>query len=397
MKKIIIFSTNYFPYVGGAEVAIKEITDRLPEYDFHMIAPRMSRKNKRRERVGNVEVYRVGLGTVFDKWILPFWGAYKARKLHRAHPYDIAWSMMASQGSIAAALFKKKNPQVPLVLTLQEGDEEEHLKRYVLGSTFLYKIFIKPWHMLVFKRADMATAISNYLVERAIQNGIPRDRTVLIPNGVDVERFEPVGRGHSSRSPEGGKRSVLEERALLRERLNIQEGDRVIITTSRLVKKNAVGDIIGAMKYVPANVKLFIAGVGPEEEALKARAYKYRDRVEFLGLVAQEDIPAILRVADVFVRPSLSEGMGNSFIEAMAAGIPVVATPVGGIPDFLIHDQTGLFCKVKDSKSIADQVMRLLGDQNLREQITTTAKKMVAERYDWDMVAKQMKEKIFDK
>ena len=99
--------------------------------------------------------------------------------------------------------------------------------------------------------------------------------------------------------------------------------------------------------------------------------------------------------ADIFIRPSLSEGFGNSFIEAMAAGLPVIATPVGGIVDFLESGSTGLFCEVHNPQSIAKQVEWLIADELLRKRIILNANSMVRERYQWDLIAKEMKNKVF--
>jgi glycosyltransferase involved in cell wall biosynthesis len=96
--------------------------------------------------------------------------------------------------------------------------------------------------------------------------------------------------------------------------------------------------------------------------------------------------------------------MGNSFIEAMAAGLPVIATPVGGIVDFMkdpsnISGQaaTGLFCNVNNPKSIADKVMKYINNQEFTFQIVKNARKMVEEKYDWDLIAGEMKRQVFDK
>ncbi len=380
MKRILIFSTNYFPNIGGAEVAVKEITDRLPDMEFDMVVPRISKKNPKHEKIGNVNIYRIGFGNTFDKFIFPKLAVPKAFLLQKKHKYNATWSIMASQASIASSFFKMRYKNIPLILTLQEGDEEEHLKRYVFGNKFLYKHIIKPWHLLVFKYADYVTVISNYLKDRAVRNGVAIEKINIIPNGVDVKQFSPTG-----------------EDMQLKQELDIKENEKIIITTSRLVKKNAIGDLIDAMRYLPDNTKLLILGTGYEEEKLKAKAYKFHGRVQFLGDIDHRILPTYLHISDVFVRPSLSEGMGNSFIEAMATGIPVVATPVGGIPDFLINEKTGLFCEVNNSKSIAVQINRLLSEAQLRRTIISNAQKMAEERYDWDIIAKNMKERIFDK
>lgn len=112
--------------------------------------------------------------------------------------------------------------------------------------------------------------------------------------------------------------------------------------------------------------------------------------------IEPQEVPKYLAVSDIFVRPSLSEGLGNSFLEAMAAGLPVVATPVGGIPDFLRDGETGLFCEVKNPKSIAEKVKILLVNKVLREKIIKNAQEMVLRDYDWDLIAGKMRN-IFEK
>ena len=107
MKKILIFSTAYFPFVGGAEVAVKEITNRLSEIDFDLITARIGKLPKE-ESVGNVHIYRVGFGIKFDKFLLPVLGYMKAVQLQKLKNYDVVWSVLASQASVASAFFKKR-------------------------------------------------------------------------------------------------------------------------------------------------------------------------------------------------------------------------------------------------------------------------------------------------
>jgi glycosyltransferase involved in cell wall biosynthesis len=140
-------------------------------------------------------------------------------------------------------------------------------------------------------------------------------------------------------------------------------------------------------------------GTGYEEASLKKQAQDLgvMSRVHFLGYVSHKEMPKYLKISDVFVRPSLSEGFGNSFIEAMAAGIPVIATPVGGIVDFLVNKETGLLCDVHDPKDIARKVEMYMRDVLLRNEIVENAMHMVLDRYDWSVVVEQMREGVFDK
>ncbi|MSR71099.1 MAG: glycosyltransferase family 1 protein [Candidatus Taylorbacteria bacterium] len=367
MKKILIFSLAYYPrFVGGAEVAIKEITDRLgSDFRFDMVTLRLDRRDLAYEKIGNVDVYRVGFGTT--NYLNKIWyilGAYvKASSLHKKTKYDMSWAMMSYMGF--PALFLKWIKRVPFVLTLQEGDSIEHIikrKRIKIVSG-LYK--------KVFKEASIVQVISNYLGDFARSMGY-EGKIEMIPNGVDISRFKSQPR--------------------------IQGNKIILITTSRLVEKNAVDDIINSLKYLPENVELMIAGIGLLEDRLKAqvRDEKLEERVKFLDYVSQENLPKCLQGADIFIRPSLSEGMGISFIEAMAAGIPVIATPVGGIVDFINDGETGLFCEVKNPKSIALKVEKLMKDKESRDYIVGNALKLVTERYDWNLITQDIKHRVFD-
>ena len=117
--------------------------------------------------------------------------------------------------------------------------------------------------------------------------------------------------------------------------------------------------------------------------------------VKVLGYMDYSDIPKYLAVSDIFIRPSRSEGFGNSFIEAMAARIPVIATPVGGIADFLDDRETGMFCAPNSPKSIANTVMALIQDKPLSNRIVEKAFNRVKDKYTWDCIALEMK-RVFD-
>jgi glycosyltransferase involved in cell wall biosynthesis len=114
----------------------------------------------------------------------------------------------------------------------------------------------------------------------------------------------------------------------------------------------------------------------------------------FAGHRGHDEVPGILQSSDIFVRPSLSEGLGNSFLEAMAAGLPVIGTPVGGIPDFLTDGETGVFCKVRDPESIATTVRRIREEPGLKEKLVANGTSMVRERYGWDGIARRIGEML---
>lgn len=375
--KILILSLAYAPFIGGAEIAVQEITWQLGmggEFEFDLITPRFDKKLKKHEKIVNVNVYRIGIGNkILDKYFFTFFGFFKGLSLYRKNRYQIVWPIMAAYSSFAV-LFKIFT-KAKVVLTLQEGDPVEYimnLKRF--------KLFW-PIYKLYFKKIDKVQTISNFLADWAEKLGVKKEKIIVVPNGIEINSI------------------INKDR--LKKSLNIQKDDRIILTISRLVKKNGIDDLIQAFQLLVTqhsllNTKLLIVGGGPLENNLKKiiKGFKLEDRIIFIGEVVNEKALEYYQIADVFCRPSLSEGLGNSFLEAMANEVPVIATPVGGIPDFLKERETGWFCKVKDPQSIAKKISYILDEKNKEEvmRVVANAKKMIEEKYTWDKVAEQMKE-----
>ena len=394
-KRVLIFAVAYLPYVGGAELAIKEITDRIGDIQFDLITLRFDSSHPKFERLGNVNVYRVGFSRSkpamadlikfplkLNKYFFPFTAYFRARQLHKRNLYDAIWAVMAAYAGFAALFFKLRNRRVPYLLTLQEGDPIESILKRVRFISFLFK--------KIFTEANFVQAISHYLANWARQMNF-KGELAVVPNAVDIKHFsQPY---------------TESELAELKSRFGKKQDEKYLITTSRLVSKNAVDDVIKSLQFLPENIKFLVLGTGPGEEKLKrlAAELKFEKRVMFLGQVGHKEMPKYLGMSDIFIRPSLSEGLGNSFLEAMAAGIPVIGTSVGGIPDFLFDPETdhgklptGLFCEVRNPQSIAKKVKTLLENNELRQKIVANAKNLVNENYDWSLIASKM-QTIFDK
>lgn len=372
-KRVLIFSFAYHPIIGGAEVAVKEITDRLGDIEWDMVTMRFSKVHQKIERLGNVNVYRIDS----SKILFPIEAMLYAKKLHKKKRYDAIWAIMAARAGGAALFFKYAHPEIKFFLNLQEGDPIWYMK---LRSLY----YINPFFRKIFSNADVIQAISNYLADYARIMGY-KGQIEVIPNGIDLKKFQQTTNNRPARTTvqSGGQPTT----------------ETVLVTVSRLVSKNAVRDIVSALPLLPQNVRLDIIGTGPLESKLKqdVKDKGLESRVKFLGHVANEEIPKLLHKADIFIRPSLSEGLGISFLEAMAAGLPVIATPVGGIPDFLKDGETGLFCKVKNPGSIAKQVTKLIENPELRQRLIENGQKLVREKYDWDLIAEEMKSRVFGK
>lgn len=369
MPRILIFSTAYFPLVGGAEVAVRELTDRISDCEFDLITARIQPGLPDKETIGRVRVYRVGSGRAFDKFLMPWLAVKKAEALHAKHRYDATWSIMASYAGFAAERFKRRHPQVPMLLTLQEGDPPEVIAR----KTW----FVKGWFRNIFKRADAMQVLSRFLMDWGRLQGFAGKVAEIVPNGVDIARFSIT--------------IDEEERNRIRETHGISKDAYVIVTASRLVVKNGVDLIIRALSALPEHVVLLIAGTGDLEKELKALADELHvtERVIFAGHVDHTHLPKLLAVSDVFCRPSRSEGMGNAFVEAMAVGIPVIGTRVGGIPDVIEDGQSGLLISPESSEEVANAVSRVMKDAFLTTTLIEGGKKR-AHQMNWDDLAPRM-------
>jgi glycosyltransferase involved in cell wall biosynthesis len=233
---------------------------------------------------------------------------------------------------------------------------------------------------LALGRSQKVTVLSQYLKNRVIKFGYKKE-VAIIPNGIDMIKF--------------GVELSLDEKNKIRKDLGFLETDLVLVTTSRLVVKNGVADIIKSLNFLPTHTKLVILGDGFLKQKLISLVNEFdlNQRVVFLGYQDQSQMIKIMKASDIFIRPSLSEGFGNSFIEAMALKLPVIATPVGGIVDYLKDGETGYFCKPENPKSISEVVQRVVDDVS-ENHVIENAYQMVNREYNWDKIAEKMN-KIF--
>ena len=376
--KIIVFSTAYHPFIGGAEIAIHEVAKRLSNrFDFLILTSRFRRNLPKKEIRPEGTVIRFGFGTPLDKFLLiPFsfvyvvwnliFGIWKFPKQNSKR--ILLWGMDIGQGSLTASLIKLFFPRIPFILTLQYGQSEEYLGRGRFGAiNFSFKFMLR--------RANFVTVISTYLLDLVRRYGYTESGEV-IPNGVDINKFKDKSK-----------------------KLKIADANKkIIITTSRLVPKNGIDTLIKAVAEVKKEfpeIRCHIIGDGPDRRNLELQTtnYKLQANVKFFGSIPHEKIPAYLKAADVFVRPSRSEGMGNSFVEALAAGLPIIGTPMGGIVDIIEDPSTGLgqatgfFAKPDDAEDLARKIIYVLHHTEDAKRTVEAGRKMVEERFSWDSIS----------
>ena len=219
----------------------------------------------------------------------------------------------------------------------------------------------------LYNQVDRLTLRSADRVVSVCQAFAPR----LIAYGVRPERIRIL---HNAAVPLAA--SVEGERLQLRERLRIADTESVILTIGRLSREKGHADLLRAVALLPASRawKLVVVGIGPEKDALEALAIALgiRERVVFAGF--HTNVSAFYAIADVFVLPSHSEGSSNVLLEAMVSRVPIVATNVGGTPQILSHEDTGLLVPVSEAPVLAAAIERLLMEPALAARFSDAAR-----------------------
>lgn len=205
--------------------------------------------------------------------------------------------------------------------------------------------------------------------KRVIQKSVDRD-LVVIPNGIDLYRFTNLSR---------------EE---VRSQLQIKEREKIVIFVGRLVLVKGVKYLIHAMETVShrcLEARLIVVGEGKEKNSLEKLTNKLGlgDVVTFIGGVSNENVLEYMAAADILALPSLSEGFPVVILEALASGLPVVTTDILGLPEIICDGENGLLVAPKNIPQIAEKVLLLLQDNELRRKISQNNRQKV-KNYTWD-------------
>ena len=197
--------------------------------------------------------------------------------------------------------------------------------------------------------------------------GLPADKLVVIANGVDLTKFDHPADSES-----------------IRQRLGLPLDSFIVCAIGRPRPVKGYGYLIDAFALLAEqddSLHLLFVGDGPDRNALKAQVSRLglTARVTFLG--DQKDIPDLLPGVDLLVSSSLWEGMPIVVLEAMAARVAVVATDVGGTSEIVVHEQTGLLAEPQNPRSLADAILRMRNDADLRDRLATQGQAAVREHY----------------
>lgn len=217
---------------------------------------------------------------------------------------------------------------------------------------------------LLMRTSKYVIGVSGPAVRFSQHLGARRTRT--IPNGINVTHYTP----HASRTDTAFR----------------------IIFVGRIIWAKGIQDLItavAALRIHGLRLELTIVGIGPYEKELRTlvREKNLDGIVHFLGERRSEEIPAILAAHDVFVNPSYSEGLPTVVLEAAAAGIPIIATDVGGTAEILTQEKTGILIPPKDSEKLRKALARLATDPLGRVAMGAEARAAVLHRFTWDHIA----------
>ncbi len=238
-----------------------------------------------------------------------------------------------------------------------------------VGTPLRIRIFNRPKYS---RLVSAFVAISDHVEERLKAAGIPSGRIRVIPSAVDVQEFEE---------------NV--DTATLRQNIGLPETAPVVLNVGALSKEKAQQDIVRIARIVKDRVpeaRFLVAGTGPLRHRLEAMAREYgvQSTVHFLGF--RDDVPGLIRLASVFVFPSESEGLGSAVLQAMAGGLPVIASDSGGTAELVKHNETGFMFARHDVASMADATARVLLEPELAKRLGESAR-VLAQGYSFERAA----------
>lgn len=295
-------------------------------------------------------------------------------------------SYLTSTGA-AAIVCTKWMPEGPACL-LSRGAQYAPVLLLGYGREFMPQP-TRPVRALVqrsvLKAASRCLAISCYTARNFVRAGVAEERVQVIYGGVDADRF--------------ARPEALAGARRLRKALGIEDAP-LLLTVARLVRRKGHDLVLDAMAHLRAeglDVRYAVVGDGPELSALKAKAEALGlgPWVIFAGAVAEADLPCWYAACDVFVMPSRDvpgeppEGFGLVYLEANAAGKPVVGARTGGVEDAIADGESGLLVPPEDSRALAIALARLLGDRALATQLGQRGHARVLEQFTWQRVAER--------
>jgi glycosyltransferase involved in cell wall biosynthesis len=376
--KILFFNYEYPPLGGGAGNATKYLLQSYAKYsdvEVDLITSAIDDEYTETSIAPNIRMFRLPIGkdgTQLQKQsqaqVLRYaWEAYRfsRNRIKTGQQYDMIHAFFAVPcGAVAWALSKEY--KIPYIVSLRGADVPGYAERFAS----IYGI-LKPIVRVVWKNATRVISNSEGLKQLALKTK-PDQAIDMIYNGVDTEFF----------CPDPSKRALKTPR---------------ILCASRLTKRKGFAYAIEGFSKIadafPSATMIIAGGDGDAAEELRAQVRQcgLEDRIEFTGEYDHKHLLELQQSSDIFLFPSLNEGMSNSMLEAMASGLPVVMTPTGGAQEVICDGDNGFLIRFRDSDDIAEKLTVLLSDPKLRSVMGESAR-ATAETLSWSSVAKQYRD-----
>jgi glycosyltransferase involved in cell wall biosynthesis len=387
--RVCICTETYHPIIGGGETQARRLAEGLVEQGVQILilTRRVSNTHPASEQDGEISIFRLPLTGQqhWKKWgllVSGFWALLRFR-----HLYDVilvsGYRILGIAAILAGGLLGKR-------VVLKADSTGEYSGEFFTGGlqkiglrpdSWVIRIFLK-FRNLLLARADCFVAISSTIRdELELAGGVLPTKIIDIPNAVDIRLFNPLE-----------KRS----RDSLRERLGFPLDRIIAIYVGRLVTYKGLPFLVRIWPKVVKKhpqICLYLVGSGSLdihncEDELKflVKSANLASHVRFIGEVS--DVHTCLQAADFFIFPTENEAFGIALIEAMACGLPAIATPVGGIRDIITDGTNGLLVPPGDETGWLTAIDRLTNDKDLAERLLQSALQTVRERYTISHVTK---------
>jgi glycosyltransferase involved in cell wall biosynthesis len=378
--RILILNYEYPPIGGGAGVATAALAQSLVEEGIAVdvvtsgVALDVERRTSAREEQpvasGVLTLYRVRSRRIGVHEAGMFGAASYllsalplVRRLLRTHQYDAVHIFFSLPTGALLPFLNLRG--VPVVLSLRGSDVPGYDPHNVLLQR-AHQI-LAPLTRWIWRRADRVVAVCESLGQLTARTS-PGLAYMVVPNGVDLALFRP------SALPRREARPVR------------------CLAVARLIERKGLGDLIRAFAVLErGRFELEIVGRGPDEELLRVLAQRLgiAHEVVFTGSLSRAAVAERYRQADLFTLPSTAEAFGNVFAEALAAGLPIVGSDVGGIPDLVEHGKNGLLVPPNDPAALARAIGYLAGDSELRQQMGRRNRLKAETTLEWSKVTQR--------
>ena len=384
----VILTPDHYPVLGGVETHARQLARGLRRHGLHVwiLTKRIDAGTPARDTLDGIPVLRVGPSgprAPAGKWrMLPA----VARTLLRERGWYDVIVCPDYRGVGLAALLAGRLLRRPVIFqaatpgALSCANWDPALQRVRLNPRAWPARAIKAVARGWYGDADAYACISREIEQEARLTARRRERVYYLPHGVDVAAFRPP-------SPD--------ERLMARQQLGIAPRQKALAFVGRLSREKGVLDLIEAWQRIDrADAVLLLVGpdmpghdldVGPQ--AREAARSSSNGRLRLLG--PADDVRPALWAADVFVQPSHYEAFGISVIEAMATTLPIVATRVGGMAEFLVDFENARLCAPHDPQGLAAALISVLDDQTLSGRLATNARLTVEKMFDEEVVIRR--------